>query len=370
MIKSEFKYALNTLNKQKKVTTKTISVKSDITSNVNNHKINDKFLKKKLELKVKNEKLEKLENVNTTPNFLKKGTDSRMSNLEIHNAKDTQNKLDEREKINKENHSKSPRNHSKNKSIINSQNIRGHHKNISEIPVNFMTLRQLEFIEGNRENSKEKLKTQNIETVRPPIDLGKVSYRNFNSSKNLLQNIEMSKHNSSNTSSNNNINNSLIVNHFPLSRMNSQIKREIVRDNSLPKSKHSNEDICNICNTFGSREGNTLQLDKKIIENSQISKPQNNYSYLLSDENDIVKTIDILQSYIKIQEKSMQIMQDKMKLILAEKNKKIENLQNLNSAVIKENSRLKLSLLKVIYSVKCYEDLEIEREKNNQVFNF
>ena len=78
---------------------------------------------------------------------------------------------------------------------------------------------------------------------------------------------------------------------------------------------------------------------------------------------ELIKTIEILRNYIKIEQESMLSKRNEISKLLQDKDDQIRNLKIENYTIKKENYELKQNMLKVIEQVKIYEDGEIEREK-------
>ncbi len=77
----------------------------------------------------------------------------------------------------------------------------------------------------------------------------------------------------------------------------------------------------------------------------------------------MIKTVEILKNYIKIEQESMLNKRNELSRLLQDKDDQIGNLKIENFSIKKENYELKHNMLKVIEQVKIYENDEIEREK-------
>jgi hypothetical protein len=77
----------------------------------------------------------------------------------------------------------------------------------------------------------------------------------------------------------------------------------------------------------------------------------------------LIKTVEILKNYIKIEQESMLNKRNELSRLLQDKDDQIGNLKIENFSIKKENYELKHNMLKVIEQVKIYENDEIEREK-------
>jgi hypothetical protein len=82
---------------------------------------------------------------------------------------------------------------------------------------------------------------------------------------------------------------------------------------------------------------------------------------------ELIKTIEILKSYIKLEQESMLNKRNEISKLVQDKDDEIRKLKIENFTVKKENYELKHSMLKVIEQVKIYEGEEIEREKDIDV---
>jgi hypothetical protein len=103
-----------------------------------------------------------------------------------------------------------------------------------------------------------------------------------------------------------------------------------------------------------------LNLNK--TEGSQPKKTDPNEMYDM-DKIELIKTIEIMKSYIKLEQESMLNKRNEISKLLQDKDDEIRKLKIENFTVKKENYELKHSMLKVIEQVKIYEDEEIERDK-------
>lgn len=85
---------------------------------------------------------------------------------------------------------------------------------------------------------------------------------------------------------------------------------------------------------------------------------------------ELIKTIEILKNFIKIEQESMNYKKNEISRLIQEKDDEIRKLKVENYTIKKENYELKQNMLKVIEQVKIYEDSEIEREKEINVGMF
>jgi hypothetical protein len=83
---------------------------------------------------------------------------------------------------------------------------------------------------------------------------------------------------------------------------------------------------------------------------------------------ELLKTIEILKNYIKIEQESMMNKRNEISKVLQDKDDQIRNLKIENYTIKKENYELKKDMLKVIEQVKIYEDGEIERDRAIDVY--
>ena len=97
-------------------------------------------------------------------------------------------------------------------------------------------------------------------------------------------------------------------------------------------------------------------------ENSQPKKSEPTHEMYDMEKMELIKTIEILRNYIKIEQESMLSKRNEISKLLQDKDDQIRNLKIENYTIKKENYELKQNMLKVIEQVKIYEDGEIERE--------
>jgi hypothetical protein len=83
---------------------------------------------------------------------------------------------------------------------------------------------------------------------------------------------------------------------------------------------------------------------------------------------ELIKTIEILKSYIKIEQESMLVKRNEILKQLEVKDDQLRSLKIENYTIKKENYELKQNMLRVMEQVKIYEDGEIDREKAVNVF--
>jgi len=153
-----------------------------------------------------------------------------------------------------------------------------------------------------------------------------------------------------------NTNNKIKQNEIINSKENYLIKKlDEKRSHSLKKNNKSN---------YNMEEKNNSKKNFNFIEN-------NNYKYNnfynknindIQDKNILKNIINILLYYIKILNNQIDVKYKKVFL------EKIKKLKIENNFLLKENKNLKSTILRIIYTIKNYENKENVYFKNNQKF--